>query len=168
MNWRLRLYRNESFFSGLQMLRWSTSTSIRSPMPRSLTRTGQRNKITDIQYRYALFACAFIFILHTADKHVLFSMCTSVTYLLIVSVPPVSWSWDQYLLAVSLQSLAPWIPFLWPCPGSSHSGCAVLVSLKTQVQQLTLGIKQFSSNKKEFWTSGLILFTDLYKVLWPL
>lgn len=40
MNWRLRLYRNESFFSGLQMLRWSTFTSTSSPMPRSETKPG--------------------------------------------------------------------------------------------------------------------------------
>lgn len=38
MNWRLRLYRNESFFSGLHMLRWSTFTSMSSPMPRSETK----------------------------------------------------------------------------------------------------------------------------------
>lgn len=35
MNCKVRWYKKASFFFGLQMFKWSTSTGIRSPMPKS-------------------------------------------------------------------------------------------------------------------------------------
>lgn len=109
MNWTLRLYRNESFFSGLQIFRWSTSTSISSPMPRSETRACQKIlRAILLLHIYILRRCA------------LFLTWITLSYLLTVMAPPVSWSWDRCLLVVFLRSSAPWIPSLWPCLRSSH------------------------------------------------
>lgn len=122
MNWRLRLYRNESFLSGLQMFRWSTSTSMSSPIPRSETTT--RWEVRHC-FNYVLLFF-LIFKLYISDITVF-----GVTYLLTALVPQVSWSWVQCSSVESLQSSAPWNPFLWPGSGSCHSGCAELVNLKT-------------------------------------
>lgn len=96
MNRRLRLYRNESFFSGLQMLRWSTFTSMRSPMPRS--EQGDDARLELEQQNHSWVTCS----IH-ATHH------SSVTYLLTVLVQPEHWSLIQCLLEASPQSSAPWI-----------------------------------------------------------
>lgn len=108
---------------------------------------------------------AFIFKLYIT----LFPIYISVTYLLSVSGPPVFWSWDQCLLVMSLQSSAPWIPFLWPCSGSFHSGYAVLVNLNTHRQQRAVDMKQSLQNSKwivfdlrAYWLT-FAKFSDFYR-----